>query len=68
MKKLKKETRGAPKGNKNACGKRGRKKYFQIFGQRWSPETANKIKDFLEKTEQTQKEFLLKILKKYIGG
>ncbi len=70
---MKKETRGAPKGNRNAVGhgrpkdsRRGRKEYVQVFGQRWNVEMGSLIKSYLERTGLTQKAFLEKVIADYI--
>ena len=54
--KKKRETRGAPKGNKNAAGKRGRKEYYPVhfWGKRWPVDVGQAIKSYLERTGQSQ--------------
>lgn len=54
----KKETRGAPKGNRNAAGKRGRKEYIPIFGQRWPVDVGQKILTYLERAGLSQKGYI----------
>jgi hypothetical protein len=55
---VKKRKRGGQPGNQNAAGKRGRKEYRQIFGQRWSIEVGKKILAYLKRTGQSQKQYL----------
>ncbi len=64
--KAKKRKRGAPVGNQNAAGKRGRKEYIQVFGQRWNVEMGSLIKSYLERSGLTQKAFLEKVIADYI--
>ncbi len=64
--KAKKRKRGAPVGNQNAAGKRGRKEYLNIFGQRWPVPIGKKILSYLERSGLTQKDFLEKVIADYI--
>lgn len=54
---MKKETRGAPKGNQNAK-KETHKQYVHVFGQRWDVDTGKKILAYLEQEGLTQKQYL----------
>ena len=60
-----KKPRGARKGNRNAA-KPGRKQYIQVFGQRWTVETGEKIMAYLEQQGETQKQFLCDIVEEKI--
>jgi len=64
--KKKQEIRGAPKGNKNAAGMRGRKQYIQVFGQRWDVLTGEQILSYLERTGQSQKQYLSRCIERDI--
>ncbi len=63
---MKKRKRGGQPENQNAAGKRGRKEYLNIFGQRWPVDAGNKILSYLERTGRTQKGFLSMCIEKYI--